>query len=70
MMPPHARYENGVAGFQFSELGMVQGVAEFWMLVKIRLVEVDQADGLWYVDIAVPELSAYDWESGKFKPFG
>ncbi|MCG6891395.1 MAG: carbonic anhydrase [Gammaproteobacteria bacterium] len=24
----------------------------------------------WYVDIALPELSAYDWESGKFKPFG
>jgi len=23
----------------------------------------------WYVDIAGPELSAYDWESGKFKPF-
>ena len=23
----------------------------------------------WYVDIAIPELSAYDWESGKFKPF-
>jgi carbonic anhydrase len=22
----------------------------------------------WYVDIAVPELSAYDWESGKFLP--
>ena len=21
----------------------------------------------WYVDIAVPELSAYDWESGQFK---
>jgi carbonic anhydrase len=21
----------------------------------------------WYVDIAVPELSAYDWEAGKFK---
>lgn len=23
----------------------------------------------WYIDIAVPELSAYDWESGQFKPF-
>ncbi len=23
----------------------------------------------WYVDIAGPELSAYDWESGRFKPF-
>jgi len=23
----------------------------------------------WYVDIAVPELSAYDWESRSFKPF-
>jgi carbonic anhydrase len=24
----------------------------------------------WYVDIAVPELSAYDWEAGKFTPCG
>ena len=24
----------------------------------------------WYVDIAVPELSAYDWEAGKFTAFG
>jgi len=24
----------------------------------------------WYVDIAEPELSAYDWEAGKFTPFG
>ena len=24
----------------------------------------------WYVDIAGPELSAYDWESGNFKPLG
>jgi carbonic anhydrase len=23
----------------------------------------------WYVDIAGPELSAYDWEAGSFKPF-
>jgi carbonic anhydrase len=23
----------------------------------------------WYVDIAIPELSAYDWESASFKPF-
>ena len=23
----------------------------------------------WYVDIAGPKLSAYDWESGKFEPF-
>ncbi len=23
----------------------------------------------WYVDIAIPELSSYDWESGKFIPF-
>jgi carbonic anhydrase len=23
----------------------------------------------WYVDIAIPQLSAYDWESGQFKPF-
>ncbi len=22
----------------------------------------------WYVDIAAPELSAYDWEAGKFTP--
>jgi len=23
----------------------------------------------WYVDIAIPELCSYDWESGKFIPF-
>jgi carbonic anhydrase len=24
----------------------------------------------WYIDIAVPELSGYDWEAGKFTSFG
>jgi carbonic anhydrase len=38
-----------------------------WVRERVESREL-QLHG-WYVDIAVPELSAYDWESGKFKPF-
>ena len=38
-----------------------------WVRERVESGEL-QLHG-WYVDIAVPELSAYDWESGKFKPF-
>ena len=38
-----------------------------WVRDRVEAGEL-QLHG-WYVDIAVPELSAYDWESGKFKPF-
>ena len=39
-----------------------------WVRERVESGEL-QLHG-WYVDIAVPQLSAYDWESGKFKPFG
>jgi carbonic anhydrase len=39
-----------------------------WLRERVEAGEL-QLHG-WYVDIAVPELSAYDWESGKFIPFG
>jgi len=38
-----------------------------WVRERVESGEL-QLHG-WYVDIAVPQLSAYDWESGKFKPF-
>ena len=38
-----------------------------WVRERVESGEL-QLHG-WYVYIAVPELSAYDWESGKFKPF-
>jgi len=38
-----------------------------WVRERVESGEL-QLHG-WYVDIAVPELSAYDWESGSFKPF-
>jgi carbonic anhydrase len=38
-----------------------------WVRERVESGEL-QLHG-WYVDIAVPELSAYDWESGKFRPF-
>jgi carbonic anhydrase len=39
-----------------------------WVRQRVESGEL-QLHG-WYVDIAVPELSAYDWEAGKFTPFG
>jgi len=39
-----------------------------WVRDRVEAGEL-QLHG-WYVDIAVPQLSAYDWESGKFKPLG
>ena len=39
-----------------------------WLRERVEAQEL-QLHG-WYVDIAIPELSAYDWESGKFIPFG
>jgi carbonic anhydrase len=38
-----------------------------WVRERVESGEL-QLHG-WYVDIAVPELSAYDWESRSFKPF-
>jgi carbonic anhydrase len=38
-----------------------------WVRERVESGEL-QLHG-WYVDIAVPQLSAYDWESGKFNPF-
>ena len=38
-----------------------------WVRERVESGEL-QLHG-WYVDIAVPQLSAYDWESGNFKPF-
>ena len=38
-----------------------------WVRERVESGEL-QLHG-WYVDIAIPELSAYDWESGKFKAF-
>jgi len=38
-----------------------------WVRERVESGEI-QLHG-WYVDIAVPELSAYDWESASFKPF-
>jgi carbonic anhydrase len=37
-----------------------------WVRERVESGEL-QLHG-WYVDIAIPELSAYDWESGKFNP--
>jgi carbonic anhydrase len=39
-----------------------------WLRERVEADEL-QLHG-WYVDIAVPELFAYDWESGKFIPIG
>jgi carbonic anhydrase len=38
-----------------------------WVRERVESGEL-QLHG-WYVDIAIPELSAYDWESRSFKPF-
>jgi carbonic anhydrase len=38
-----------------------------WVRERVESGEL-QLHG-WYIDIAVPELSAYDWESRSFKPF-
>ncbi|MCP4875555.1 MAG: carbonic anhydrase [Gammaproteobacteria bacterium] len=37
-----------------------------WVRERIQLGDL-QLHG-WYVDIAAPQLSAYDWEAGKFMP--
>ena len=37
-----------------------------WVRERVESGEL-QLHG-WYIDISVPELSTYDWESGKFKP--
>lgn len=38
-----------------------------WVRERVENSEL-QLHG-WYIDIAVPKLSAYDWESGQFKAF-
>ena len=53
---------------QNSVLVSLENLTTFdWVRERVETGEL-QLHG-WYIDIAKPELSAYDWESGQFKPF-